>query len=110
MNDVLDKQKLVLNANLLGKILSVYWRSFCKESEIFYSINVFLKLIIYIYIYYIHIYYIHIYVEEEVRRKLDDNENFVFKHNRFLLAFKCLNLTLLNTWAQYLGLCSSWYI
>ena len=51
MNDVLDKQKLVLNANLLGKILSVYWRSLCKESEIFYSINVFLKLIIYIYIY-----------------------------------------------------------
>ena len=39
-----------------------------------------------LYIYYIYI-YIYIYIYEQVRI-VDDNENFVFKHDRFLMSFQ----------------------
>ena len=43
INDVLDKQKIVLKTHLLSKIFRFLYKSFCKESEIFYSINVYEK-------------------------------------------------------------------
>ena len=42
-------------------------------------------------------------MQEQVR-KVDDNENSVFKHDRFLMFFKCLNLTSLPLCFKYLTL------
>ena len=60
----------------------------------------------YIYIYIYNIYIIYIYIKEQVR-KVDDNDNFVFKHDWFLVpfqVFKCLNLASLPLCFKYLTL------